>query len=75
MTRNEIANTIEQCKENTYTEAQFSALPFDLVDGVERFWEPGYDYSNPDFWTSYPDIDAEFIKAVIRYDILKREAD
>lgn len=69
----EIKNAIKACENRPYTESQFYALPFDLRDGVERFWEPGYDYTDPDFWTSYPDVDAEFIEATVRYDLMQKE--
>ena len=46
------------------------ALPYDLREGVEAFWEPGYDYSDPEFWGCYDPMPApEFIKAVQLYDL------
>lgn len=51
--------------------AKFYALPFDIRDAVERFWEPGYDYSDPEFWNSFVNPDPEFVEAVIMYDMLQ----
>jgi len=73
MTREEIAQTIENANRTAYTPTQFAALPYELMDGVERFWEPGYDYTDPDFWASYEDNTPEFIEAVIRYDLMQSE--
>ena len=39
-----------------------------LMDGVERFWEPGYDYDSADFWYSYDGVTEDFIRAVRSYD-------
>ena len=52
--------------------SMFNALPFDLRNGVLNFWEPGYDYDDPDFWTAYKDPDPDFVEAVRKYDWLKR---
>ncbi len=73
LTRGEIVKVIEDVNKTAYSPAQFSALPYELMDGVERFWEPGYDYADPDFWTSYEDTRPDFIEAVIRYDLMKKE--
>lgn len=73
MTREEIAQTIENANRTAYTPAQFAALPYELMGSVEHFWEPGYDYTNPDFWTSYEDVAPDFIEAVIRYDCMQNE--
>lgn len=73
MTREEIAQTIENANRTAYAPTQFAALPYELMDGVERFWEPGYDYTDPDFWASYEDNTPEFIEAVIRYDLMQSE--
>lgn len=75
MTREEIAQTIKNVNRTAYTPAQLAALPYELADSVERFWEPGYDYTDPDFWTSYEDNTPEFIEAVIRYDFMQSESD
>lgn len=73
MTREEIAQTIKSVNRTAYTPTQFAALPYELTDGVERFWEPGYDYTDPDFWTSYEDVAPDFVEAVIRYDLMQKE--
>ena len=55
--------------------AEFYALPDDLREGVECFWEPGYDYSDREgFWSFYRDPvpSEEFIQAVQMYDWLQR---
>ena len=60
---------------STWSQAAFDALPYEIRDGVERFWEPGYDYEDPDFWSSYPDVTEDFIAACIMYDKLQQDAD
>ena len=58
--------------DTNYTWERFNALDFDLRDGAVTFWEPGYNYDDPDFWSSYEDPRPEFIKAVQMYDWLKK---
>ena len=52
---------------------QFNSLPSYIRDGVEAFWAPGYDYSDPDFWGSYG-ATTEVINAVQMYDWLMTNA-
>ena len=52
----------------------FSALPADLQDAAERFWEPGYDYDDADFWARYKAPDPDLIYAVRMYDKEHRPA-
>lgn len=57
-----------------HTWSEFNALPFDLRDGVEQFYEPGYEYDDPDFWACYePEPSKDFIDAVQMYDWLMRQ--
>lgn len=37
----------------------YNAMPADLRDAVENFYEPGYDYTRRDFWESYSDNSTE----------------
>lgn len=56
-----------------FTWSEYSALPIALREGVEAFWEPGYDYSDPDMWSSYdPTPSPDFIAAVQMYDALRK---
>ena len=58
-----------------FTWEQFYAFPFKVYDGAKSFWEPGYDYSDPDFWSNYPNEvqdDIESIHAVQMYDWLMK---
>lgn len=75
MTREEIIAAIESAtrKGSYYTERDFDALPNTLRYGVETFWEPGYDYQDPDFWEGYEDLSEDFVEAVIRYDLMRKE--
>ena len=73
MTREEIAAIIEESKDRPYSAAQLAGLPYDLIDGVELFWEPGYSYCDVEFWMSYADLDSRFVEAVIRYDAMKKQ--
>ena len=70
-------NIIASCIQEhaPFTWQEFNALPFRVTDGAKSFWEPGYNYSDPDFWASYPDDvqnDMEAIHAVQMYDWLMR---
>lgn len=59
-------------KNTEYTWSDFNNLPFDIREGVLAFWEPHFDYSDPDFWASYdPTPDPAFVKAVQLYDWLQ----
>lgn len=51
----------------------FDALPASLQDAAEKFWEAGYDYSDPEFWASYEDVDPDLIYAVRKYDEMQNE--
>ena len=52
---------------------KYDALPLDIRDGVEAFWEAGYDYDDPDFWDSFdPAPDPAFVEAVKMYDARQR---
>lgn len=46
----------------------FEALPASLQDAAEKFWEPGYDYNDPEFWAGFEDVDPDLIYAVRKYD-------
>lgn len=54
---------------------QYGAIDYNIREGVEHFWEPGYDYGAPDFWTNYEGMDADFVLAVRRYDFLMKQED
>lgn len=62
--------------ENGFSWNQFRALPFELRNAVELFWEAGYDYDSQEFWECYdPEPTAEFVKAVQMYDWLMNNND
>lgn len=54
-----------------YTCGNWRGLSLEYRDGALAFWEDGYDYSDPEFWSSYPDPDPEFVRAVQIYDWLR----
>ena len=68
-----LAKVLEGRNVNTYSWMKFNGLDFSIRDGVEAFWEPGHDYTNPDFWACYPEEETteDFIAAVLMYDWLK----
>ena len=52
---------------------KYDALPIYIRDGVEAFWEAGYDYDAPYFWDSFdPAPDPDFVEAVKMYDALQK---
>ena len=56
-----------------YDGHSFSGLPTELQLAAEEFWEPGYDYDDPDFWANYGSPDPDLMYAVKLYDKLQKE--
>lgn len=55
---------------NNYTYGEWRRLSYYMHEGVLAFWEEGYDYGDPDFWSHYPDAAPNFIEAVQMFDWL-----
>lgn len=71
---------IEACKRaipeaREYQESAWRGLSQDTRDGVLSYWEPGYSYSDTDFWEccTEEDIDPLFIWAVRLYDTMQKD--
>lgn len=72
MTRDEIIDAIETAKAFGPSDVHGDAS---LMDGVANFWEPGYDFTDPDLWGNRENLDREFIIAAVRYDLWKKKLD
>ena len=57
--------------QSQYEGYTYAALPASLQNAAELFWEPGYNYSDPDFWMSYENPDPDLIYAVKLYDSMQ----